>query len=239
MPTPLVIDLSHHNVIPESLEPAKAAGIVGLIHKMSEGTGYTDDKVQARYTLALRAGMAWGLYHFIRPGRIIAQADFFLAQAEALGVLDRSTLLALDWEDAGVSAQDALLFLDHVQDRSGRAPVLYSGHVCKEDPDDELGAFRLWLAQYASSCTLPTFAERWWLWQYTDKGAIAGVTPPTDLNAYDGSPAQLLAEWSGGDVIPSPVPVVTVIISTPPGVRVEVQVVEDDDDAGSDPATVA
>jgi len=237
MPTPVVIDLSHHNTIPSSLKPAKDSGIVGVIHKMTEGTSYTDDKVQARYKLAKDAGMAWGLYHFIRPGKIIAQADYFLAQAEALDVLDRNTLLALDWEDAGVSADDALLFLDHIQDRSGRAPVLYSGHVCKEDPDDALGDYRLWLAQYGSSCTLPDFAEEYWLWQYTDKGTVPGIDPPTDLNDYQGSVQQLLAEWSGGDVIPVPPPlpgVVSVIISAPPGIKVEVQVIEDDNGEGRD-----
>jgi lysozyme len=230
--TPVVIDLSHHNTIPSSLKPAKQSGIVGVIHKMTEGTSYTDDKVKARYALARDAKMAWGLYHFIRPGKTIAQADYFLAQAEALGVLDSQTLLALDWEDAGVPAQDALLFLDHIQNRSGRAPVLYSGHVCKEDPDPELADYRLWLAQYAASCSLPEFAETWWLWQYTDKGQVPGIDPPTDLNAYEGTTEQLLAEWSGGDVIPVPPPVpgvVSVIITAPPGVRVEVQVIEDED----------
>lgn len=227
---PVVIDLSHHNVIPSSLRPARHAGIIGCIHKATEGTTYLDDKAAARHALAEDADMLWGLYHFIRPGKITAQADFFLSQAALLG--DDRTLLALDWEDSNVPAEYALAFLDYVQNRSGRAPVLYSGHVCKEDPHDGFAPYRLWLAQYGSSCTLPAFANEYWLWQYTDAGTVPGVTPPTDLNHYDGPVEQLMAEWSGGeDVGPLPaMPVVSVIISAPAGVKVEVQVIEDDAD---------
>lgn len=230
--TPVVIDISHHNVIPESLQPAKDAGIVGVIHKLTEGSSYTDDKVQARRALARDAGMAWGTYHFIRGGDPIAQADFYLAQGQKLGVHDNDTLLCLDWEVDEVTADDALAFLQRLLTRTGRAPVLYSGHTCKEDPDPRLGDYRLWLAQYGSSCSLPDFAEEYWLWQYTDSGNVPGVTPPTDLNAYQGSVQQLLAEWAGGDVIPVPEPpdeddlVVTVIIEAPPGVRVDVRFIE-------------
>ena len=45
---PAFIDLSHHNVIPQSLKPAKQSGIVGVIHKATEGTSYVDDGDIAR-----------------------------------------------------------------------------------------------------------------------------------------------------------------------------------------------
>lgn len=229
MPTPSVIDLSHHNTIPQSLVPAKDAGIVGVIHKLTEGTSYTDDKVQARYALAKDAGMAWGVYHFVKAGSATQQAEFFLDQGEKLGVIDDDTCLVLDWEVGDFSADQAVQFLEYVQNRTGRSPMLYSGHTCKEDPDPRLGDYRLWLAQYSSSCTLPSFAEDYWLWQYSQEGSVPGVSPPTDVNQAGVPLDQLLVEWAG-DLEPEPVPVpeittVIITIEAPPNIKFKVNIV--------------
>lgn len=235
MPTPIVIDLSHHNTVPSSFFPAKEDGILGVIHKVTEGSSYVDSKVDARWSLANKAELLWGLYHFIRPGNAKTQAEFMYSKAMSLGVCDPQTLWVLDWEDTGVSTSDALSFLHRIEELTGREPVLYSGHVVKEAQtakfNAEIALYRLWLCHYTSGePTLPAGFDLWWLWQYTDKGAISGVTPPTDLNAYQGMPDQLVEEWTGEAVLPEPEPsedyVVTVTIDVPPGVRVNVKVVE-------------
>lgn len=218
MPRAVVIDLSHHNTIPESLQAAADAGIMGVIHKATEGTSYIDSKVQARYRLAKDAGMLWGIYHFLRPGSMDLQAANFVDQARALGVLDADTLVAADHEDAGVSLDDLVDFLAVVADMTKRAPVIYSGHVLKDqlkgEADYRLNQYRLWLAQYTSGTpTVPPGWPHYWLWQYTDKGSVPGVNPPTDLNDYIGG--ELAREWSGSTgPTPQPTerPTVTVIV---------------------------
>src|SRR5262245_57385704 len=117
---PAFIDLSHHNVIPQSLVPAKQSGIVGVIHKLTESTSYLDDKVASRFYLAQQAGLLWGVYHFVRKGSISQQVDFFLTKA--LPVSDERTLFCLDWEDGSVSLDDAIEFLEAVERETGRAP---------------------------------------------------------------------------------------------------------------------
>ena len=228
--TRMVIDLSHHNVIPASLKPTKAAGIHGLLHKVTESTTFTDPKVRARYQLAKDAGMLWGIYHFIRPGSVEMQAKYFIQTAARLDVLHQRTLLALDHEDPKVSLDDALLFLQIVQRETNSNPIIYSGHVLKEQMQNfsnhPITAYRLWLAQYSSTPTLPKGWTKYFLWQYTDKGEVAGVTPPTDLNHFIGSPQELEAEWVGEQQQPTPVPpaqdkVVRVI--APEGVEVIVE----------------
>lgn len=226
---PAFIDLSHHNAIPSSLQPAADAGIVGVIHKCTEGISHVDDKADARWYLAKEAGLMWGLYHFVRPGSMAAQVDFFLENAAEIS--DENTLLALDWEDAGVSLDDAVEFMALVEQRTGRAPVLYSGHILKEaldgSADPRLSQYRLWLAQYSSSPTLPPGWDEYWGWQYTDNGSVPGVTPPTDLNAYTGSADDLISGWSGAgeDVEPGPEPGpegIEILVIVPPGVDVKV-----------------
>ncbi|WP_425384237.1 glycoside hydrolase family 25 protein [Wolbachia endosymbiont (group B) of Eupithecia inturbata] len=58
-----IIDLSHwqENV---DFELAKENGIVGVIHKATQGTGYIDTKYKERRKEAEDLGLLWGSYHF-------------------------------------------------------------------------------------------------------------------------------------------------------------------------------
>ena len=122
MPTPLVIDLSHHNTVTDFGKIA-AAGIRGVIHKATEGVTFKDAEYGPRRQAAIGAGLIWGAYHFLRPGDMKAQAKFFLDTAK----LDAGTLIAADHEDEGVSVDDLKVFLSEVANAAGRSPVLYSG----------------------------------------------------------------------------------------------------------------
>lgn len=222
MPTPIVIDLSHHNSVPVSLMDTAKAGIIGVIHKATEGASYVDDMVDNRWFFAKQAGLLWGLYHFMRPGDMKQQAKFFVDTARKNG--DDNTLLCADHEDTGVSLKDLKVWLAEVERLSGRKPIIYSGHVLKgqlpSGGDPEISKYLLWLAQYASKPTLPPGFKSYWLWQYTDSGTIAGVTPPTDLDAGDVEAVRRL--WSGsGKPVPEPEPAepaeITVDFSAKPG----------------------
>jgi lysozyme len=228
MPTPRVIDLSHHNSIPKDLLEAKEAGIIGCIHKLTEGSSHVDDKVQARHYLATQAGMAWGLYHFLRPGDMDQQAMFFLDKAHELGVIDPNTVLVADHEDQSVSGEELKRFLDAIEEMSGRSPVVYSGHVLKEQLEGTgyHPKRRLWLCQYTSGTpTLPEGVDAYWLWQYTDSGEIPGVDPPTDLNHFEGDAEEFLAGWSGAyqqppEPTPPEVPTVMLTCDVPITLRI-------------------
>jgi lysozyme len=205
MPTPIVVDLSHHNTIPVSLKETAAAGIVGVIHKATEGGSFVDSDVDARWYLAREAGLLWGLYHFMRPGNQAEHAAHFVEVATVYG--DENTLLAADHEDARVSLDDLKQWLQHVERLTGRRPVIYSGHVLKDQlggcADPEISGYLLWLAQYAATPTWPPGFDSCWLWQYSDKGSVPGISPPTDVNAGDA--ADVVARWSGGSE-PAPEP---------------------------------
>lgn len=205
MPVPIVIDLSHHNTIPESLLAAKQAGIIGVIHKATEGASYVDEMVDNRFYLAKQAGMLWGLYHFMRPGNMKQQASFFVDVARKNG--DEHTLLAADHEDTGVSLNDLKVWLKEVERLTGRKPAIYSGHVLKQQlgthVDPELSTYLLWLAQYATKPTLPPGFASAWLWQYTDAGTVPGVKSPVDLNA--GNVEVVKKQWAGSGE-PAPIP---------------------------------
>jgi lysozyme len=191
-----VIDLSHHNADVDFVE-MKNAGVVGVVHKATEGETYLDNTYHARRFEAQGEGLLWGAYHFLRPGDMAKQASFFVAMA---GDAD---LYAADHEDAGVSLNDLKAFLAAVQLYSGKLCVIYSGHVLKEQlggkHDPALARHRLWLAQYGTDH--PTWPNAtwpaWWLWQWTEHGDCPGVAGYVDCDRFDGNAAQLQAEWAG------------------------------------------
>lgn len=227
---PAFVDLSHWNTIPQSLHAAADSGIVGVVHKATEGDSVVDDKLDARYLLTRDAGLRWGVYHFIRPGNVADQVAHFLDAISPY--VDDATLFALDWEDRGVSTEDAIEFLERVEAITGSSPVLYTGYVCKEqllEPDPRINRFRLWLAQYGDEAELPPGWSKYWAWQYSDKGNVPGIDPPVDVNAYDGTVEQLNDEWAGSGATPEPEPEdeVEVVVIAPPGVKVTVRSTEE------------
>lgn len=206
-PINVVVDLSHHN---ETVDFAtmRAAGIVGVIHKATQGLTYVDETYADRRVEALECGLLWGAYHFGVGGDGSDQAQFFLDVTKP----DRRTLLVLDYEanltGPTMSLDQAREFVEHVGEATGRWPGLYSGHLIKEQlggstpPDSQLSKCFLWIAQYNGPRPLnvpPTF-RTWTLWQYTD--GVHGPAPHRvegvglcDRNMFNGSLTQLRRLW--------------------------------------------
>lgn len=239
-PATRVIDLSHWNTVPDTLEATAMAGVWGMIHKCTEGKTVADDKYEARKYLAAQAGMLFGAYHFLRPGDMRMQAMFFVDTAklgEGSGSGGAKILLAADHEDRRVSLKDLARFLENVELLSGRLPVIYSGHVLKEQIAAAggmaavaglgLARYPLWLAQYGPAAVVPPGWPGWWLWQFTDKGIVPGVAGDCDCNAYAGERGDLTLEWVvesvlGAGSVPDDADEIVVRVSVPPGVRVVV-----------------
>ena len=147
----VVVDISHHNGNVD-LGKAQAAGIVGVIHKATQGTSMTDNMYDQNRQKAASAGLLWGAYHFGTQADGAAQADFFLSKANA----DDQTLLVLDYEPNGNSTMtldQARAFVSRIKDVTGRFPGFYSGSLIKQQlggkpADPVLSQCFLWLAQY-------------------------------------------------------------------------------------------
>ena len=203
---PIVADIYHGDIVVD-LSQAAEAGLKGVIHKATQGTGIVDRSYAGRRELALRQGLLWGAYHFANDEDVEAQVENFLREAKP----DDNTLLALDFEpnrNNTMSLEQAREFLELMFQKTGRRPVLYSGNLIKEELgrtiDPFFGQHRLWISQYGPHAKLPPTWKDYWLWQYTGDGIgplphfVDGLRGDIDLNLYDGSPEQLAAEWAGG-----------------------------------------
>ncbi len=204
----VVVDLSHYQT-PVDFPRIKAAGIVGVIHKASQGTGNVDPTYAVRMPLAVNAGLLWGAYHFGTNSDGAAQADHFLATATPTA----ETLLALDfeenWAGSTMSIGDVRKFVQRVFDITGRYVGLYSDNLIIKalsgfpQPDPLLKNCFLWYANYTSQPPfgLPSTFPTWTLWQYTDGKhgsgpfAVDGVGI-CDRDCFNGSLAGLKALWN-------------------------------------------
>jgi lysozyme len=196
-----VIDLSHHNGLALDFRAAAAGGILGVIHKATQGAAGLDPTWEAHRAAALAAGLRFGSYHFGDGSDGAGQARHFL---QTVGPRP-GELLALDLEGnpAGPSMtlEEARAFVTAVNDAVGRWPALYSGHTLKGmlggRPDPVLANCPLWLAQYGPAAVLPCGWTSWTLWQWTD-GASGEPTPGVghcDRDRFAGDPAALGAFW--------------------------------------------
>lgn len=238
---PMVVDLSHWDPATD-YNAVKASGIAGVIFKATEGTSYQDDTYVKQQKAAKAAGLLWGAYHFADGSSVQAQVDNFMNFASP----DPDELFCLDWEDNSGSssgkmsmsgAQEWITKVETALGRTGQC-VIYSGNTAKEalgnSKNTFFGSRRLWLCQYTTGT--PDWAPAWdnyWLWQFTDgengpsPHSINGVGH-CDINSFDrdGGVEELVATWASGGKAPAPVPpdqqVVTITISAPPGVTVNV-----------------
>jgi lysozyme len=240
---PLVVDLSHYDTS-DNYEDVKADGIVGVIFKATEGTSYTDPTYVQQQHAAKAVGLKWGCYHFADGSNIDSQVANFMNFA----CPDPDELFCLDWEDnpngTKMTVDQAKQWISKVESQLGRPGqcVIYGGNTIKEalgdSVDEFFGSRRLWLCQYSSTPVVQASWDSYWLWQYTDGNY--GPSPHSvnsvglcDINSYDGSADQLIAEWAtGADVPPQPNPPspvadqVSVLIAAPPGIAVKVRQIQ-------------
>jgi lysozyme len=199
----VVVDLSHHNGQVD-LVTAAAAGIVGIVHKATQGTEYVDPLYRPNREKAGSAGLFWGAYHFGVGTDGVDQADHFLSAVSPT----KQDLVVLDLEanptGPSMTLEEARAFVTHLTAVLGRSPVLYAGHYLKEllggGTDPVLGACPFWLAQYGKTPVVPPNWADWTLWQYTD-GAL-GLSPyevpgigRCDRDKFNGDLAGLKQFW--------------------------------------------
>lgn len=209
MGTPLCIDVSHHNhPIASFREAYDEDGIRLVIHKATQGRGFTDPKFwKTRNRLAEHLpAMKFGAYHFGDNRPVTAQVNNFLRVAKGVD------LLVLDWEPnpAGgtMTTAQAEDFVSQVRARTGRWPMLYSGHTLKEariGKASPLLKCELWLAQYSAEPKVPDGwkSRGFRLWQYTN-GQVNAASGPVhtagvgrvDRNIFNGSPEDFERWWA-------------------------------------------
>lgn len=189
------VDISHYDGAVD-FNALKTSGHGDFAYiKATEGEGYTDSWFTRNSQSASASGVPWGPYHFFRAYSVASaqtQADHFWQTIKGTGYSLRP-VVDVETADGQQRAADvrAILqaFCDRFRQLSGEQPVIYSytSYINEYSLAKQFGGYLLWQAQYG-----PMRAGTGWdaqVWQYSDKGSVAGVTAPTvDLNVlYDTS----------------------------------------------------
>jgi lysozyme len=224
-----VVDLSHHNTVTDFSEAANA-GVVGVIHKATQGTDFVDATYDAHRARAKDAGLLWGAYHFARTDDVDRQVDHFLSVANC----GPGELLVLDFEpnatEGSMTLSEAERFVTMVRDRTGRFPGLYSGQsylreIVGGNVTTALSKCWLWIARYGPALPLvPAAWQGFTLWQYTDGNA--GMQPHQvpgigrcDRDKFNGDVRSLRRLWGHGSLHPHARRAAPVGVAPPVGVR--------------------
>ncbi|MFF1603714.1 GH25 family lysozyme [Streptomyces mirabilis] len=153
-------------------------GLSFVFVKATEGRTYVNPKLTAQVKTARDAGCVVGFYHFLWPGDITAQAEYFVGKApEKAG-----DLLAVDWEATGdgthASNAEKDRFIRKVKQlRLTVDTTSYAGDG-------------LWIADYVTAGK-PRIKASWRFHQYTDE--------PLDRDVANFGSKAALKEWATGD----------------------------------------
>ncbi|OEU96511.1 GH25 family lysozyme [Streptomyces oceani] len=179
------VDVSSHQ---SSYDPS---GLDFVIVKATEGRSYVNPRMADQAKAARDEGCVVGFYHFLWPGNIEAQAEYFIAKA----VEDPGDLLAADWEQnsQGTHPSNAEKdrFIREVKRlRPNHQVLLYCNRYFWLNHDTtSYAGDGLWIADYVSRGE-PRIQADWRLHQYTDQ--------PLDKNVADFSSRQALRDWAAG-----------------------------------------
>lgn len=191
---------------------AHGDGIAFAVARVSDGTGFKDPKFAKNWTGMRDAGVIRGAYQFFRPKQDpIAQADLAIAMInDAGGMGDGDLPLMLDLEvNDGVSAGTLLArakaWLDHVEQATGRTPMIYTGAYFWQQFGGPGGydKYPLVTANWETKCpAVPDSWSNWTFWQDADNGHVAGIPALVDTDVFNGSLADLQAFVKGAGAPP-------------------------------------
>ncbi|MCU1277479.1 MAG: putative rane protein, partial [bacterium] len=199
------VDVSHYD---GTIDWAKVhgAGIAFAFMKATENTTFVDPTYAANFKNARANGVIAGAYHFFRPAAdATAQADFFVQTAGVPAAGDLPLTIDLEATDnvAGATvASSAITFLQRVEQKTGRKPIVYTSasFLSSIGNPSTFGAYTLWVANWQVSCPkIPSPAWSDWLfWQDSSTGTIAGI-PATavDTNQFNGTLGDLQGYVNG------------------------------------------
>lgn len=171
-----------------------ASGNDFVMVKATEGTNYTNPKHDAQVAHGRAAGLVVGHYHFIRPGSVSAQVNYFLGKAKAKA----GDVLILDWEDTGVSGSSKDAFLSYLGSKSPLRSLLYCNKSfwLNRDTTSQCGD-GLWIADPDSAAGHPAIKHPWLFHQYAISGGV-------DRNVGQFATKADLVAWAKNATVPVP-----------------------------------
>lgn len=193
-----IIDISRWNTV-VNWDKVKADGVDMVIVKATQGHSlsskdylFTDSKFHSHMKGAISAGIPVGVYHFFTGNTdadALKEANYFCSVINPYK--DKIVFAACDAENYNNPWLNKLsraelttrinTFCNRVR-QNGYAPIHYTNvdHIRNYINIDQI-PFPAWVASYGQTKPV-TGNQRMIMWQYTDKGRVAGISGYVDMN---------------------------------------------------------
>jgi len=192
------IDVSHHqDRIDFKKVIADSQKIEFVYMKATQGVGYTDTRLHYNAVEAKKVATKIGYYHYASLNTrdivkdSVDEARYFVSVIANCPFPDLPVVLDIEENKAGLSPNDIMLwintFFDELTKLGYKDHVLYSYTPflnANLPTNHNLGNIKLWIAAYTNtkSPRLPIGWKDHWLWQYSAKGKIDGISGDVDMN---------------------------------------------------------
>ena len=174
-----------HRLVDQSLQFA--------VIKATEGGDLVDPLFRINWEAAREHGMIRGAYHFFT-----AFTDPDVQAINYLSTVKHESgdfAPVLDFENDGRNkaerqtlAQNALRWLEVVEEQTGKRPVIYTNHhIYNKYIKDRIEGYPIWLADYSVYDPTVYDIRNMIMWQLSDGGRVPGIIENVDLNVFYGS----------------------------------------------------
>ena len=193
------IDVSHWQG--EIDWPRVAASAIAFAYiKATEGGDVLDPRFVANWHGAAAAGLPRGAYHMFYFCRSAAEQAAWFARHLPRDRQALPPVLDMEWTKSRTCPRrpapetvraEMRVFLAALARHTGKRPIVYTTVDFYRDNDlGQMAGVDFWLRSTAAHPSVTYPGQSWTFWQHTGTGLVEGITGPTDVNAYAGTPAQ-------------------------------------------------
>ena len=170
----------------------KRAGIVFAFARVSDGIDVLDETFAANWKAMHHAQIRRGAYQYFRASLDpLVQADLLVDTVQKAGRPDLPMVADVETDDgADPSTLQTNLqsWLDRVEKRTRRRPIIYTSPSMGERLGGRFAQFPLWVAHYETECPrMPDGWQRWTFWQRANTGRVKGIQGNVDLDHFAGT----------------------------------------------------
>ena len=158
--------------------------------KATEGATYRSRHYQYNIENARQYGIHVGAYHFFRPNVPVEKQ--FRNFTSVVKKEDQDLIPLIDVEVRGNNltvkalVDSVLAFADKLEDYYGCKPMIYTGHAFYNSYlSGKISGYPLFIARYSKVEPRLMGGANWVLWQFSEKGVIAGIDHAVDLCRFN------------------------------------------------------
>ena len=158
---------------------------IGFVYcKSTEGKTIIDQNWAAYSDALSNLDISFGAYHFFHPSvDPIEQAEHFLKHSK-LNESHLSPVIDIETDEHHQDfIQSISKWLSHVQQKTGRQPIIYTSyHLYKTKLKEAFPSYQFWIANYSNRVDRFVNDSLIIHWQYSENGRVAGIDNTVDLN---------------------------------------------------------